>query len=97
MSLTPKRAVSAEAIDAVDELDKEVRRSTYKRKRTILFLVKIVLFVLLWTAFRSFLFTITKNGEIIDQVSGRADAEEYSVLFYSDYLHYSVARFYATE
>ena len=36
---------------------------------------------------RPYSFTITKNGEIIDQVSGRADTEEYSVLFYSDYLH----------
>ncbi|MBR4753019.1 MAG: hypothetical protein IKX88_14810 [Thermoguttaceae bacterium] len=62
--LIPKRNVLAETIDSAKEesLDKEVRYSTYKRKRTILFLVKIVLFVLLWTAFRSFLFAMTRNG-----------------------------------
>ena len=41
--------------------------------------------------------TITKNGEIIDQVSGQDDGKEYSVQFYIDYLHYSVGRFYAIE
>ena len=52
MSLTPKHAVSAEAIDAIDEesLDKEVRRSTYKRKRAVLFAVKLALFLLIWGA-----------------------------------------------
>ena len=40
---------------------------------------------------------ITKNGEIIDQVSGQDDGKEYSVQFYIDYLHYSVGRFYAIE
>ena len=47
-----KRAVSSEAIDAVDEesLDKEVRLSAYKRKRAVLFVVKLALFLLIWGA-----------------------------------------------
>ncbi|MBP5622841.1 MAG: hypothetical protein J6X44_12590 [Thermoguttaceae bacterium] len=47
--LVPKRNVLTETIDSAKEesLDKEVRYSTYKRKRTILFVVKMILLFLI--------------------------------------------------
>ena len=62
--LVPRRNVLTETIDSAEEesLDKEVRYSTYQRKRTVLFVVKIVLFALLWAGFLCFFFANAGDG-----------------------------------